>query len=210
MLRVLDQVPPGSEHRRYRCVVLDEAGEERLTRLGAKLADPIGELCGAQPLGQDSIEKRLDMFDELTRVGGFFGANTHGYMADEVEPLQPRLVDDREVGIARNAAMDLDEIGARRLDPAHEAPRLVRPGYQDHVAIQPLAIEHGSGTENPGPTRLPAAIAVRQPSISPRPLPDRALPSRRWQRARAARWPSWSSDARACPTARESDSGRRR
>ena len=93
----------------------------------------------------------------LASVGGLLGCDAERHVAIHRDSPAPGLVDDREVGLAGEVFVDLDEIGAIRGQLFHRGPCLRCGAHDDRVAPQGrIAIERRAcGEESGWPAKLP-------------------------------------------------------
>ena len=87
----------------------------------------------------------------LAGGGGLLGCDAERHMAVHGDSSAPGLIHDREVGLAREVFVDLDEIGTIRDQLLHRGPCLWRRAHDDWVAPQRrIAIERGTCAEESG------------------------------------------------------------
>ena len=126
--------------------------------------DGIGQRLRGKTGREGALEQRLLVLDELARVGRFLGPHGHGDVPHDPQALLPGLVDDREIVVSRDAAMNLDEVHAGLLQRAHDAPRLLRASGHELVAVEALAVEHRTRAHDARP-RPDSGADLRPPAI---------------------------------------------
>jgi hypothetical protein len=101
----------------------------------------------------------------LASVGGLLVCDAERHVAVHGDSPAPGLVDDREVGLAGEVFVDLDEVGTIRDQLFHRGPCLCRRPHDDRVAPEGrIAIDRRARAEESGwPAKIPRA----------QPAPDR-------------------------------------